>query len=354
MSCNRIHGCRGQIATRRKGHSIIMPTVLVAATNESIRAAAAHLRAGRLVAFPTETVYGLGADARNAEAVARIFAAKGRPSFNPLIVHVADTTAASKWAELTPAAEKLAAAFWPGGLTMVLARREDSLLSDLVSAGLPSIAIRVPAHPVAQMLLREADCPIAAPSANKSGRVSPTTAAHVAADYDAGSAIAPAMILDGGAAPLGIESTIVDARHDIPVLLRPGAVTSEAIEAIIGSTIALQPRQALPGGAAARTSPGQLDSHYAPEKPVVMNVARPRPDQALIVFGTPPANHTGEVFNLSPTGDLIEAAANLFQALRQLDATKAVSIAVMPIPETGLGIAINDRLRRAAAPRTNP
>lgn len=326
-----------------------MPLTPVDANEANISRAAAHLRDGRLVAFPTETVYGLGADARNGQAVARIFAAKGRPTFNPLIVHVADVVAARDLVELTPAAERLAEAFWPGGLTLVLDKHDAAGIADLVSAGLSSLAIRVPAHPVASAVLHAARCPVAAPSANRSGRVSATTAAHVAGDIDEP---ALAMILDAGPCPLGIESTIVDARGDVLRLLRPGAVTLEAMQAVLRPGLRIE-AGVLPTAEAgsARSSPGQLESHYAPAKDVFLDVTAPAPDQALLAFGSAPGGHRGVVINLSARGDLTEAAANLFSGLRQLDASTAASIAVMPIPNEGLGLAINDRLRRAAAPR---
>ena len=325
-----------------------MPLSPVPASNASLRKAAEHLRAGRLVAFPTETVYGLGADASNGEAVARIFAAKGRPTFNPLIVNVPDVDAVNAYAHLPPLSERLAAAFWPGGLTLVLDRKPDCQLSELVSAGLPSVAIRCPSHRVARALQRAAGCPIAAPSANRSGHVSATTAAHVADDIDDPSL---AMILDDGPSPHGIESTIVDARGDVVQVLRPGAVTIDAMMEVVGGAARVELSKPQESGSAARSSPGQLESHYAPAKSVFLNVSAPAPGQALLAFGTPPAGHDGPTVNLSPTGDLVEAAANLFTGLRALDRSQATSIAVMAIPESGLGVAINDRLRRAAAPR---
>ena len=325
-----------------------MPHAPVPPTAANIARAAQHLRDGRLVAIPTETVYGLGADACNGEAVAQIYAAKGRPAFNPLIVHVPDLETARVYAQLNPQAERLAAAFWPGGLTLVLEKCDVTGLSDLVSAGLPSVAIRVPGHPVAQAVLKAAQCPVAAPSANRSGRVSATTAAHVAADIDDP---ALAMILDDGPCPHGIESTILDARTDRLRLLRPGAVTLDAIREVVGPSVRIDCASGSDDGTAARSSPGQLSSHYAPSKPVHLDVTAPASDQALLAFGPPPPDHVGCLVNLSPSGDLVEAAAKLFESLRQLDASAARSIAVMPIPETGLGLAINDRLRRAAAPR---
>ncbi|MCL4766056.1 MAG: threonylcarbamoyl-AMP synthase [Hyphomicrobiaceae bacterium] len=315
--------------------------------------AATELQAGRLVAFPTETVYGLGADATNGRAVAQIFEAKGRPRFNPLIVHVADRAAAELIARFTAKARRLAEAFWPGPLTLVLPRRPEARISELVSAGLDSIAIRVPAHPVAQALLRAAGLPVAAPSANVSGHVSPTTARHVEADLGAKAA----MILDGGPTELGLESTVLDATGERIVMLRPGATTREAIEAVLGEPVGGGGRSTETGVADADVppaqlrSPGQLESHYAPRARVRLGATDLRPGEVLLAFGTPFPGAEEELANLSPSGDLIEAAANLFAALRRLDATGAETIAVMPIPESGLGEAINDRLRRAAAGR---
>jgi L-threonylcarbamoyladenylate synthase len=328
------------------------PPILPADDDDALLTAANLLKAGELVAFPTETVYGLGADARNGEAVAKIFAAKGRPRFNPLIVHVSSLQAAEALAAFTALARRLGEAFWPGGLTLVVKRRPGSRLSNLVSAGLSSVALRVPSDPVAQRLLMAAGIPVAAPSANRSGHVSATTAQHVAEDFSDPARPGPALILDGGPTAVGLESTIVDARGATPALLRPGAVPREALEAVAGCRL----RRADAGttGAVAdtapRTSPGQLASHYAPTKQVILGIAHPTPEQALLAFGAAPP-HRGPCFNLSPRGDLIEASANLFEGLRRLDQTEATEIAVMAIPETGLGAAINDRLRRAAAPR---
>ena len=288
---------------------------------------------GRLVAFPTETVYGLGADATNGEAVAAIFAAKGRPRFNPLIVHVSDEAAAARQGVFNPLAQKLAAKFWPGALTLVLPRRSDATVSLLVSAGLDSVALRVPSHPVAAALLQAADRPVAAPSANASGRITSTSAAHVAAEL--GERVD--MILDGGATPLGLESTVIGFEGDRAVLLRPGAIAREDIEAITGP---------LATAGATIQSPGQLESHYAPEAKLRLNAARIEPGEALLGFGAV----EDAWLNLSPRGDLGEAAANLFSMLRDMD-EQVGAIAVSPIPESGLGEAINDRLRRAAAPR---
>jgi len=313
------------------------------ATEAAIASAAEHLLAGRLVAFPTETVYGLGADATNSKAVAQIFAAKGRPRFNPLIVHVLDAAAADAYVAFTPLARRLAGAFWPGPLTLVLDKRDTSPLSDLVTGGLASVAVRSPDHPIARALLRATGRPLAAPSANRSGRISPTQAAHVAAEF--GDEVA--MILDGGPTAHGLESTILDARGEAPVLLRPGAVTVETIEAALGVKVA---RGSI--DAERPSAPGQLMSHYAPRAGVRLEAREVRPGEALLAFGPAPLPTEGPVFNLSPAGDLAEAAANLFAALRALDASGAEAIAVMPIPAEGLGEAINDRLQRAAAPRS--
>jgi L-threonylcarbamoyladenylate synthase len=316
-----------------------------AADQTAIDEAGRLLRAGALVAFPTETVYGLGADATNGQAVAAIFEAKGRPHFNPLIVHVPDLAAAERFAVLSPGARTLALAFWPGPLTLVLPRRPDSGLSDLVSAGLDSVAIRIPAHPIARALLAASERPLAAPSANRSGRVSPTAALHVFEDLGG----RPAMILDGGSTEHGLESTVVDATQDgSVVLLRPGAVPREAIEKVLGTPLSSGPES----DDVAPTSPGQLASHYAPDAAMRLNVREVLAGEALLAFGEPVPTADGPSINLSARGDLIEAAAGLFAALRALDATGAKTIAVMPIPDQGLGEAINDRLRRAAAPRT--
>jgi L-threonylcarbamoyladenylate synthase len=315
---------------------------IVKASDEAIAAAAAHLQAGRLVAFPTETVYGLGADATNGEAVAAIFATKGRPRFNPLIVHVADAGQAGEHAQLTVLARRLIDAFWPGPLTLVLEKQPQSPLSDLVTGGLTTIAVRAPDHPVARALLQATGRPLAAPSANRSGRISPTQAAHVLTDLGGD----VAMILDGGPTAYGLESTIVDARGAVPVLLRPGAVAAETIETVLGCLLvrATTDRER-------PNAPGQLASHYAPHARVRLGAVDVRAGEALLAFGGNVPATDGPVINLSPAGDLTEAAANLFAALRALDAGDAETIAVMPIPEAGLGEAINDRLRRAAAPR---
>lgn len=307
-----------------------------------IARAAALLRAGRLVAFPTETVYGLGADARNAVAVAGIFAAKGRPRFNPLIVHVADAAAARAIAVFDHRAERLASAFWPGALTLVLPLRGGSGIADLVTAGGASVAVRVPDHPVAQALLAAFGGPLAAPSANPSGRVSPTTAAHVL-DGLAGRIAA---VLDGGPCPVGLESTILGLTGPEARLLRPGGLPAEAIEAALGVPVAP------PEAGATPEAPGMLASHYAPEIALRLDAATPRPGEVWLGFGPAAA---GADINLSPSGDMTEAAARFFAALREADALAhargAATVAVSPIPHHGLGRAINDRLARAAAPR---
>jgi L-threonylcarbamoyladenylate synthase len=311
---------------------------VVPATAETIESAAEALARGEIVAFPTETVYGLGADARDARAVARVFAAKERPRFNPLIVHVPGLAEAEKYAVVTDTARLLAQAFWPGPLSLVLKKRPSGGICDLASAGLETVALRVPAHPVAQALLAAAKLPIAAPSANRSGRISPTTAAHVAAELDD----RPAMILDGGPCPIGIESTVIAVLGGTPALLRPGAVPREAIELVLGAPLAAA--KANHRGA----SPGQLESHYAPNTPLRLNVTRPETGETLLAFGPEVPEFEGRSINLSPGGNLEEAAARLFAALRELAQVGAAAIAVMPIPAYGLGEAINDRLRRAA------
>ena len=315
------------------------------ANDSTIAHAGLRLRAGDLVAFPTETVYGLGADARNGQAVARIFQAKGRPRFNPLIVHVPDLAGAEEIGQISDQARRLALAFWPGPLTLVVERRADCGLSDLVSAGLPTIAIRVPDHPVARALLRAAGRPLAAPSANRSGHVSATRAEHVAQDF-AGHDV---MILDGGPTAWGLESTIVGMTGDEAVLLRSGAIEASDIERALGRPL-LRPGD-LSGMGDRPNAPGQLASHYAPRAQLRLNATDVRPGEALLAFGAVVPASDVRAINLSPAGDLIEAAANLFAALRALDDSGAGAIAVMPIPQEGLGEAINDRLRRAAAPR---
>lgn len=303
---------------------------------KNIAAAARALEAGKLVAFPTETVYGIGGDATSDAAVAAIYAAKGRPPFNPLIVHMCSLTEAKKYVDVTPLAENLAAEFWPGPLTLVMNRKKSCTLSLLVSAGLNSVAVRVPAHPIARRLLEECKLPIAAPSANRSGRVSPTTAAHVKGEL-AGEV---AMILDGGACEVGLESTVVDATGEVPVILRPGSITREMLEAVAG-------RVEMAGVGDPIKSPGMLERHYAPNATLRLHAKDVQKNEALLAFGKPLAGHA-IMENLSPSANLEEAAANLFAMLRRLDATGAKQIAIMEIPEKGIGLAINDRLQRAA------
>lgn len=313
-----------------------MQTLQFPSDGPGLARTAALLLQGECVAIPTETVYGLAADARNGEAVARIYAAKGRPSFNPLIVHVADLTAAQRLADMPPEALALAQAFWPGPLTLVLPLRADAGIAGLVTAGLETIGLRVPAHPVARALLRASGAPLAAPSANASGRISPTSAAHVL-HPDGGLDGRIAAVLDGGPCPVGVESTIIGWPQGRATLLRPGGLPSEMIEATLGHALDRLADPATP------TAPGQLTSHYAPNASLRLNAA-PQPGETHITFGAPGP------FSLSETGDLTQAAARLFDMLRRADAQNR-PISVAPIPDHGLGQAINDRLRRAAAPR---
>ena len=368
--------------------SATMTASILPATPEAIEPAARLLRAGELVAFPTETVYGLGGDATSEAAVARIFAAKGRPRFNPLIVHVPGLAEAEALAVFDERARMAARRFWPGPLSLVLRRRPECGLSLLASAGLDTVALRAPAHAVAQALLRAAGRPIAAPSANRSGRVSPTTAAHVAAEFatdphppiagamgpplsrgagegqiDAaprtlariageggsrsgpGEGLGPAMVLDAGPCLVGVESTVLDLTGATPALLRAGGVTLEELRAVFGEIEVPAPGENTP------RAPGRLPSHYAPRRPVRLDAVDARPGEALLAFGAEAPPGFAEVLFLSRSGDLAEAAANLFAMLRRLDRPEFTAIAVMPIPEAGLGRAINDRLRRAAAPK---
>jgi L-threonylcarbamoyladenylate synthase len=320
-------------------------TQRLAADEAGLSAAAAVLREGGLVAFPTETVYGLGADATSAEAVAGIYAAKERPRFNPLIAHVSSLEAALEQGVFDAEARRLAESFWPGPLTLVVPVSPSCTVSDLARAGLDSVGLRVPSHPVAADLLRRVGRPVAAPSANRSGRVSPTLADHVLGDLD-GRIDA---VLDGGSARVGLESTILACLGGEVRLLRPGGVPREAIEALIGPLGAeAEPDDASP------IAPGMLTSHYAPRARVRLNAVSVEPDEAVLLFGAdalPGLDRARESLNLSQSGDLTEAAAHLFSHLRRLDATGTPTIAVGPIPETGLGEAINDRLKRAAAER---
>lgn len=315
---------------------------------EASDAAAPCLEGGGLVAFPTETVYGLGADATNARAVARLYEAKGRPSFNPLIAHVSDLHAAQRIVRFDDRSLRLAQAFWPGPLTLVLPKATGCPVSDLATAGLETIAVRVPAHPVAQDILRTFGKPIVAPSANISGHVSPTTAAHVFGDL----AGRIDLIVDGGPVSVGVESTIVGC-FETPMLLRPGGLPRDDIERVLGEKLARMPEEA-DADEAQPLAPGMLASHYAPRTPVRLNAHQLEAGEALLAFGSRiiPGAGSASVMNLSEAGDLVEAAANLFGYLRQLDAGGSRAIAVMAIPDEGLGEAINDRLRRAAVPRS--
>lgn len=326
-----------------------LTTRVVPAEFSAIADAAICLANGGLVAFPTETVYGLGADATNGTAVARLFAAKGRPSFNPLIAHVYDLAAARRLAAFDAAAERLAKAFWPGPLTLVLRTSAACPVAELATAGLPSIALRVPSHPVARELLSRLGRPVVAPSANRSGHVSPTTAQHVLADL--GGRID--LIIDGGPAAVGVESTIV-ACLNRPVLLRPGGLPRAEIERVLGMELDDVPASAV--DPESPVAPGMLASHYAPRAQLRLRAENVRPGEALLAFGPNlllGAEHAAMVLNLSPGGDLVEAAANLFSDLRTLDTAGAATIAVMPVPREGLGEAINDRLARAAAPKSD-
>ena len=308
------------------------------ATPQDIAAAAEALRRGELVAFPTETVYGLGADAGNDQAVARVYAAKGRPAFNPLITHVPSAAAAFRLGEFSPEAQALAETFWPGPLSLVVRRATGCPVSLLASSGLDSIAIRVPAHPVALALLEAAGRPVVAPSANPSGRISPTTAEHVRRHLKDKVAV----VLDGGRCRVGVESSVVSLLADGPRLIRHGGVPRTDIERCLGHAILVETHAARPH------APGQLLSHYAPHAELRLNAEAPRQGEAYLGFGP---LHARGPWTLSASGDLVEAAANLFRLLHEIDATGISGIAVAPVPHHGLGEAINDRLQRAAAPR---
>jgi L-threonylcarbamoyladenylate synthase len=325
------------------------PTEVIEAGAAAIERAARVLAAGALVAFPTETVYGLGADATNGEAVARLYEAKGRPSFNPLIAHVADVAAARALARFDGNALRLAQAFWPGPLTLVLPKVPGCPVAELATAGLDTIAVRVPSHPVTRAILAAFGAPVVAPSANRSGHVSPTTAAHVHADL----AGRVALIVDGGPAPMGLESTIVACLGE-PALLRPGALPRTEIERAV-ALADLPATTEPPADTDLPIAPGQLASHYAPRARLRLDAQSVTDGEALLAFGAASpagAERATSALNLSRRGDLVEAAANLFSHLRTLDAGGARIIAVMPIPHDGLGEAINDRLARAAAPRS--
>ena len=311
-----------------------MKTKILDADKEGIKIAATQLRLGKLVAFPTETVYGLGANAYKNEAIARIYEAKRRPKFNPLIVHfnciddIKQHVIWNKWSE------KLATRFWPGAITFILKKAKNSKLSLLVSAGLDTVAVRIPSHKIAQNLIKEAACPIAAPSANSSGKISPTKAHHVKTSLRD----RIPYIINGGSCTIGIESTVINLSTDNPIILRSGGVTAEQIEKIIGPISVCDNNDMI-------LSPGMLDRHYAPDIPIRLNATKFSKTEVILGFG-PDAPHSA--FNLSLTGDLIEAASNLFDFMHKLNKPGAKPIAVMPIPEVGLGLAINDRLRRSA------
>ena len=325
-----------------------LKTLILPAGEAAVAQAARCLEAGGLVAFPTETVYGLGADASNAAAIARLYQAKGRPSFNPLIAHVRDLESARRIARFDTTAMTLARAFWPGPLTLVLPKTKDCPVADLATAGLDTIAVRVPAHPLALEILRAFGRAVVAPSANLSGHVSPTTAAHVQSDLSG----RIDLIVDGGAVAVGVESTIVGC-FDAAVLLRPGGLPRAEIERVLGRTL-VQPPADPDHDSGQPLAPGMLASHYAPRTRVRLNARDIRDGEALLAFGSdalPGVDATTAVMNLSSRGDLTEAAANLFGYLRALDARGARAIAVMPVPHHGLGEAINDRLRRAAVGR---
>ena len=325
-----------------------LKTPILPAGEAAAAAAARSLSRGGLVAFPTETVYGLGADATNPAAIARLYQAKGRPAFNPLIAHVGDIAAAQLIARFDDAAMALAEAFWPGPLTLVLPKTDGCAVADLATAGLDTIAIRIPAHPVARDILRLFGRPVAAPSANLSGHVSPTTAAHVESDLSG----RIDLIVDGGPVAVGVESTIVGC-FDQPMLLRPGGLPRAEIERVLGRAL-LQPPADADSDSGQPLAPGMLASHYAPRARVRLHADRIEPGEALLAFGLGAISGidaASAVMNLSARGDLAEAAANLFGFLRALDAKGVRTIAVMPIPDEGLGEAINDRLRRAAVGR---
>jgi L-threonylcarbamoyladenylate synthase len=325
-----------------------LTTPILPANEAAVASAARCLAEGGLVGFPTETVYGLGADASNPAAIARLYQAKGRPAFNPLIAHVSDLQAARRIGRFDALATALAEAFWPGPLTLVLPRMKDCAVADLATAGLDTVAIRVPAHPVARKILRAFGGPVVAPSANLSGHVSPTTAAHVQNDL----AGRIDLIVDGGAVAVGVESTIIGC-FGMPMLLRPGGLARGEIERVLGRAL-IQPPEDADHDTSQPLAPGMLASHYAPRTPLRLNARTIEPGEALLAFGpdlVPGVDAATVTMNLSVQGDLSEAAANLFGYLRTLDTRGARAIAVMPVPHHGLGEAINDRLRRAAMGR---
>lgn len=314
--------------------------MIVAPTPQGIAEACRLLREGQVIGMPTETVYGLAADATRDDAIARIFEVKNRPTFNPLIIHVASAVQAMMLVEMTLEAHSLMELFWPGPLTLVLNRKKDCPISLLASAGLDTLAIRCPSHPVAGRLIQEFGRPLAAPSANRSKEISPTSAEDVA--YSLGDHVP--LIVDGGHCEFGLESTILDLSGSIPILLRPGSILIESLEAIAGTIHQVKREGSIP---LAIKAPGMMHRHYAPHRPLRLNAKDCKEGEALLGFG--PAGSLPVKLNLSPTGDLTEAAANLFRMLRQLDQDPYTGIAVMPIPIYGLGMAINDRLQRASA-----
>ena len=316
------------------------PAPIVPCDERSIRTAADIIKAGGLVAFGTETVYGLGADATDGAAVAKIYAAKGRPTFNPLISHVTDVESVRQIGHVSDIAVEIATAYWPGPLTLVLQKTDHSTISQLTTAGLGTVAVRIPGRDIARDFLDACGVPVAAPSANASGGISPTQAAHVAASLPGSEQGGPELILDTGACDVGLESSVLDLSTDTPTLLRPGAVTREDIERLMGPIALAGSNDTAP------RSPGMLSRHYAPNTPLRMNAVDQRADEVVLGFG--PTEIKADL-NLSQRGDLLEASANLFDMLHQLDAMDASSIAVTPIPTIGLGHAINDRLQRANA-----
>jgi L-threonylcarbamoyladenylate synthase len=337
-----------------------MSTAILSPDRDSLARAGQALREGRLVAMPTETVYGLAASAQDGEAVARIFEAKGRPQFNPLIVHGADQTQIENLVDMESRARQIAKAFWPGPLTLILPKRGDTPVAELASAGLATLAVRVPGHEAARALIRAAGMPLAAPSANASGQLSPTTPEHV--QQSLGEKVD--MIIAGGAADIGLESTVLDLTGETPVILRPGAVTADDLAPLLGDVAYAgdgdsDSNPGIVSNTGAPRSPGQTLQHYAPHTPLRLDAVDVAEDEALLAFGSTrfmalrDGGHAGDLpdtafRNLSDSGDLLEAAANLFRHLHALDRSGRAQIAVMPVPETGIGRAINDRLRRAA------
>ena len=319
--------------------------------SEQITKAVKLLESSQIVAFPTETVYGLGGDAESDEAIAAIYTAKSRPIFNPLIVHVADKKMAEKYAVFTKTADKLYDAFCPGAITLVLRKRKNSPLSSFVGTDIDTVGIRIPANKHAKMLISEFGRGVAAPSANRSGRISPTSAQHVADEFD-GQILQPAMILDGGSTEKGLESTVVWCADDTKpaVILRHGTLTFEAIQKILPN-ITMNESNIDDNKPSA---PGMLSKHYSPKAKVRLNANYAQADEGLLAFGHENLTNAEHIFNLSPSGDLAEAAANLFAGLRELDKSGVTTIAVMPIPNEGIGVAINDRLQRAAVTDKNP